>query len=478
MKSDDTTVHQWDRFSIGLTGPDSDSMYDDDTLIARFRHGNREVQVRGFYDGDGRFEVRFMPDSVGPWSYQVSASFLTVEVTGEFECIGPRKGVHGPVRTNGTRLTHTDGTEYLPFGTTCYAWVHQALELQEQTLRTLKDSPFNKLRMCVFPKHYLYNENEPLLPVVGRSASGELDFSRFNPDFFALLEKRIIELGELGIEADLILFHGYDRWGYARMSPEQDDRYLRYIVARLASFRNVWWSLANEYDLMTAKNMSDWDRFFRIIQTEDPSQHLRSIHNCHEFYDHGKPWVTHCSIQHEDTSRVSGWLKRYRKPIVIDECRYEGNIHTSWGSLSAEAMVHKFWDTVCRGGYGGHGETYVDPDDVLWWSKGGVLHGKSPARIGFLRSIVQDAPSQKWGPLGSRGDWAAIGVEGEYMLTYFGQNQPSYWPLELPENAEYHLDVIDAQAMMITPIAKTLSGRCTVDLPGKPYCALRVIRRA
>ena len=27
-----------------------------------------------------------------------------------------------------------------------------------------------------------------------------------------------------------------------------DDRYLRYVVARLAAYRNVWWSLANEYD--------------------------------------------------------------------------------------------------------------------------------------------------------------------------------------------------------------------------------------
>ena len=29
-----------------------------------------------------------------------------------------------------------------------------------------------------------------------------------------------------------------------------DDRYLRYVVARLAAYRNVWWSLANEFDFM------------------------------------------------------------------------------------------------------------------------------------------------------------------------------------------------------------------------------------
>ncbi len=34
------------------------------------------------------------------------------------------------------------------------------------------------------------------------------------------------------------------------MTPEQDDRYVRYLAARLGAYRNVWWSLANEYDFL------------------------------------------------------------------------------------------------------------------------------------------------------------------------------------------------------------------------------------
>jgi hypothetical protein len=45
--------------------------------------------------------------------------------------------------------------------------------------------------------------------------------------FFSHLEHRIADLRALGIEADLILFHPYDRWGYATMPAEADDRYLR-----------------------------------------------------------------------------------------------------------------------------------------------------------------------------------------------------------------------------------------------------------
>ncbi len=62
------------------------------------------------------------------------------------------------------------------------------------------------------------------------------------------------------------------------MSDPQDDRCLRYCIARLSAYWTVWWSLANEFDFMTDgpkshrgnKQMEDWDRFFRILQQEDP----------------------------------------------------------------------------------------------------------------------------------------------------------------------------------------------------------------
>jgi hypothetical protein len=105
----------------------------------------------------------------------------------------------------------------------------------------------------------------------------------------------------------LILFHPYDRWGFATMDAATDDCYLRYVVARLAAYRNVWWSMANEYDLMPNKSMADWERFFRMVQEHDPYGHLRSVHNCFAFYDHSKPWVTHQSIQHGDLEQTRVW---------------------------------------------------------------------------------------------------------------------------------------------------------------------------
>jgi hypothetical protein len=478
-----TQIERWDTFELSLESPQGGNPFADVCFGARFSHKHRVVEVDGFYDGankdrsSGVYRVRFMPDSLGPWSYVTASSRTELDgVEGQFMCIEPGPGNHGPVRVSNTyHFAYADGSPYFPIGTTCYVWNHQGDELEKQTLETLKAAPFNKMRMCVFPKHYVFNQNEPVHHAFERAESGEWDYARFNPAFFQHLEKRIGDLRDLGIEADLILFHPYDRWGYATMDSETDGRYLRYLVARLAAYRNVWWSMANEYDLMEAKTMADWDRFFRIVQEIDPYQHLRSIHNCYRFYDHSKPWVTHCSIQHRDLGKTAEWREVYSKPVVVDECGYEGDIEHGWGNLTPQEMVNRFWEGTVRGGYVGHGETYLHPQDVLWWSKGGVLRGQSAARIAFLRWILEEGPAQGINPL--REDWkiACAGVEGEYYLCYLGGNrQSARWTIGLPDDGQYAAEIIDAWEMTITPLGGTYSDRCEIPLPGKPYIALRI----
>ncbi|MBC7235958.1 MAG: DUF5605 domain-containing protein, partial [Chloroflexi bacterium] len=305
---------------------------------------------------------------------------------------------------------------------------------------------------------------------------GEWDWTRFNPPFWRHLEQRVADLCDLGIEADLILFHPYDRWGYATMDPETDERYLRYVVARLAAYRNVWWSLANEFDLMKAKTMVDWDRFFRIVQESDPYGHMRSVHNCRVLYDYARPWVSHVSIQHNDVERVDAWRAEYGKPVIVDECKYEGNIPQRWGCIPAQEMVRKFWEGTVRGGYVGHGETYLHPEDILWWSKGGVLHGQSPARLAFLRGILEEGPADGLDPVEGviESRFPCAGKGESYYLAYFGIQQPALVPVRLPEGARYRVDVIDTWEMTIETQPDVYGGRFTVALPGKPYMALRL----
>jgi hypothetical protein len=494
-------TEQWDVYEITLPGPATGNPFVDVSLSARFTQGDSVVTATGFYDGDGTYKVRFMPDRAGEWRYETASNVPALAgKSGTFTAAPPASGNHGPVRVRNTfHFAYADGTPHIPVGTTCYVWNHQGDELERQTLATLKQGPFNKLRFCVFPKHYAYNQNEPPLYPFEGTPQTRWDFTRFNPAFFRHLEQRIADLRDLGIEADLILLHPYDKghWGFDRMPAADDDRYLRYVVARLAAYRNVWWSLANEFDFMKEKRESDWDRFFRIVADTDPYGHLRSIHNGTLLYNHSHPWVTHASIQNgsavEDAGRAALYRDVYRKPIVFDEVKYEGDIPQRWGNLSAEEMVHRFWQGTVAGTYVGHGETYRHPSDVLWWSKGGVLRGQSPPRIAFLRKVLEVGPAAGIEPIDKWQDERTAGQAGQYYLVYLGKDRPADWVFELPRKElqagmRFTAEVLDAWDMTVTPVPGEFviradagyryraEGERAIKLPGRPYQVIRIRR--
>jgi len=464
-------VERWGIFEITLKGPSHGNPFTDVQLTAEFKQGDAVFRPEGFYDGDGVYKIRFMPNAPGKWSYVTKSNHNALDgKKGDFVCVQPSGGNHGPVIVTNTHyLAHADGTPHFSVGTTCYAWPHQGDTLEQQPLETLKTAPFNKMRMCVFPKDYAYNKNEPpLYPFQGKPLKN-WDYSRFNPAFWRHFEQRVADLMALGMEADIILFHPYDRWGYASMNAQADEHYLRYAVARLAAYRNVWWSFANEFDFMKSKKMADWDRFFQIVQKHDPYNRLRGIHNGRDWYDHTKPWVTHASIQSSNFSNVLELRRKYNKPLLYDECRYEGDIPQGWGNITAKQMVRNFWLGTISGAYVGHGETYKHPQDILWWSKGGVLHGQSPERIHFLRRIMAEAPV--FATL-IPDDTIAKGRvvlhrPGEFYMVYFPT--PADLVLNLPGDKPYKIDGIDTWNMTVTPLGTARPGEFRFAPPKEDY---------
>jgi hypothetical protein len=513
-------IEQWDYFELSLRAQINGNPFTDVSFSADFSCENSRIHASGFYDGADIFKVRFMPGREGTWQYVTHSNFPALDGhIGTFVCSAPSARNHGPVRVaDQTHFGYEDGTPYQPVGTTCYVWNLQGDELEAKTLETLDKAPFNKMRMCVFPKRYTFNANEPpSYPFAGQvtrewpkenlsnysfhTPPDDWDFSRFNPAYFQHLEQRILDLRERGIEADLIVFHPYDfgAWGFDQMPVEVNDRYLTYLVARLSAFRNVWWSLANEYDLFFYRGLEEWDHYFQVIQAADPYNHLRSIHNARPFYDHTLPWVTHCSVQHGDLAQMPVWLAKYHKPVVVDECGYEGNIPNGWGSLSAEELVMRFWTGFCYGGYVGHGETYLNEREELWWSKGGVLTGESVARIAFLRQVFEQAPvltamvrldaaqlaeageetrrqfEADHNFIGKFWNFVAGGRHAEeFYLIYYGMHQPRRI-FNLPEGS-YRIDIIDTWNMTVDPWSEHASGQVSIDLPGRKYLAIRIQR--
>ncbi|GHV67224.1 hypothetical protein AGMMS49928_03780 [Spirochaetia bacterium] len=497
-------IERWDIFEVSCPGKTEGNPFTDYAIQGIFKHKNETVKLDGFYDGEGIYKARFMPSFTGEYSFEVSGSFSEKKYTGTFTVEAAGKNNHGPVRVANTyHFAYEDGSPYYPVGTTCYVWELQSEELQKKTLETLKNSPFNKIRFCIFPKHYDYNLKEPRSypyegkPMdssvltrenfmqywgAGREAGNDWDFKRFNPEHFRHIEKSIAALRDLGIEADLIVMHPYDRWGFSGMDSECDDLYWNYCIARFAAYRNVWWSLANEYDLMPQKKISDWERYASIICEKDPYNHLRGIHNCRPFYDHSRPWVTHCCIQRQDIYKcaelVAEYRERYKKPVVLDEIAYEGNIQHGWGNISGREMVRRFWEASCRGGYAGHGETFLHPENILWWSHGGELHGESPKRLDFLRRILSETPGLGLAPLQAGWDEIAAAPEGMmgtqgYFLYYYSFMRPSFREFFFDENSEYRVEVIDTWEMIIEDRG-CFRGKFRVELPGKEYMAIRI----
>ncbi len=470
-------------FALTLQGPSTGNPFLEVTLSATFTLGHRSLSVEGFYDGAGTYRIRFMPDTEGPWTYTTTSNTPALAAhSGSFLCTPALPNEHGPVSVRNTHhFAHADGTPFFPFGTTSYAWIHQPEPLQLQTLASLKASPFNKIRMCVFPKHYEYNHNEPALYPFDRTPTGVNDYTRPNPAFFAHLERRIQDLAALNIQADLILFHPYDNWGYSSMPPEADDRYLHYLLARLSAFPNLWWSLANEFDLMHAKTTQDFDRLFHLVEQHDPYSHLRSIHYSVTLYDYAQPWVTHASLQTFDFDRVPAWLAAWHKPICFDEIQYEGNLNKRWGNISGEELTRRFWLATIAGCYATHGETFLDPTQpldenttpTLWWSHGGTLHGTSPARIAFLRTLVEsthtglEAPDKPYYLNASTHEKIP-----QQILFYLDFHQPIYYEFPLP-NAPYEAEFLDPWLMTSTPIPGLHRGLTKLQLPAKPGTALR-----
>ena len=497
-------VERWACLELSFVGKQFNNPFTDAAIVGKFNGKHEVVEVEGFYDGNNVFKVRFMPSFVGQYTYEVSGNFADEIFEGIINVTEASEKNHGPVKvTDKYHFCYSDGTPYYQIGTTCYAWLHQPEEMRQRTLKTLAGAPFNKIWFCVFPKHYNYNLYEPVsYPYEGTpcdiaginkenyktflptNPQNNWDFTRFNPDHFRIIEENIQALLELGIEADIILFHPYDRWGFSCMSREEDLRYLRYVIARFSAYRNVWWSLANEYDLCKYKNAADWEAIAETIVRKDPYVRLRSIHNCRKIYDFSKPWVTHCSLQRPSiylsAANTNAWRAQYGKPIVLDEVGYEGNINSNWGNHTAEELVRLFWTATVRGGYCGHGETYVHENDKLWWSHGSVLHGESPDRLEFLKTILNEVPGLGLQPadIYMWDDNAATashpGFTNKFYIFYTDRCRPSFREFYFNEDKKYHVDVIDTWNMTIEDRG-VHSGKFYIDLPSRQYMAIRII---
>lgn len=547
-------VERWDRYEVSLTVPKREVKGNpfEVQLSATFINGTDTLVVPGYYDGPGqksneeRWKVRFMPTEVGTWRYTTTSTLSSLsQQSGSLLCVEAHDDNHGPVKVDSTGLhfCYADGTRYYPIGTTSYDWMHASdaagfgtadpgLTMQQQTLKSLSESGFNKVRSLLtvqnFDRSYPEPDCFPFLERTSDSSSpsnpsspssssnpsdvSRWDWTRLNPRYFDHVEACTEGLMQIGVEQDLIMFHPYDdgRWGFDQMPLEAGLLLCRYVAARFGAFRNIWWSLANEYDLVKGQAPENWTAWTDEILKNDPYHHLISIHSyTAQYYSYWDDRYTHCSIQDqapvEDFGRAIIARNILKKPVIYDEVCYEGDMTERWGWLSGEEELHRMWQALIVGTYCSHSECYQygDPHDFSrdFLAVGGKWQGESWKRIKFMQQILSEMPRPMYLPDSSWDPYTSACGPGYYMV-YLGKNIANEWRFDLPirngrgaaafprmtEGERYQVEIIDTWNMTITQCPQIFvtkmqdkyrmieaSGQ-NVELPALPYLLLRIKR--
>src|SRR6478609_8687928 len=97
------SVEQWGLYEVTLKGPTNGNPFLDVRFAARFAQGYDSIEVPGFYDGDGNYRVRFMPEKLGDWKYETTSTAPELNgKSGMFSVIKPSSQNHGPVHVANT----------------------------------------------------------------------------------------------------------------------------------------------------------------------------------------------------------------------------------------------------------------------------------------------------------------------------------------------------------------------------------------
>lgn len=167
--------------------------------------GDERKILKAFYDGEneagkGVYKVRIYPEKAGLYVIKTEKNEYGVSMDETVVC--EKKDAesihHGMVQAYETHFRYADGTWFYPFGTTVYAMAHQPEAVIEQTFDTLGRNPFNKVRMCIFPKHYDFNNNEPEFFPFRQKEDGSFDENQPDAEFWRRMDKLIERLNAMG----------------------------------------------------------------------------------------------------------------------------------------------------------------------------------------------------------------------------------------------------------------------------------------
>ena len=264
----------------------------------------QKLVVKGFWDGDRRFKIRFTPTAPGQWQFSTTSVPHDTGLVqkGEFIATPATENNHGFLRRDDEfprSFIFDDGSRYFMVGQTYYAIIRQAWNNSNwfEAIEKSSQYGFSKFRILMWP----WNKRGGM-PKVSPFIENDLD--RVDVRFFQKFDDVIEKIAASGLVVDLIIWKDSKN---AHGTLEQDGRYLQYVLSRYAAFPNVIWTLANEWEYSGYGPGKEWywDEMGEYVRSNDPwfmeDDRLRplSIHQqtYHTFKWSHSDWPVHAIIQ-------------------------------------------------------------------------------------------------------------------------------------------------------------------------------------
>jgi len=339
MTSSAQDVPQWGRFEIALTNATAYAdPYRDVTLDATFtRPGGGTVKFHGFHDGGRTWRLRFMPDQPGAWSFEASFSDGTPGARGGFTCVP--SDLPGPViahAANPIWFGTADGEPFLMrslhVGDRFFArnWDDAADpddgNRRAAFLNWARTNGYNTLSIASF----LLNRNSE-----GRGRGWDTprlwpldaaEFRRAEAVLDDLASRRIVVFPFAGL---------FGRESEFPRDPSEQDRYIRYVLARLGPYWNLMLNLGGPEPLLRGKRFLTLPEITRIAETvlaADPFARPLTVHNATgDDAFRGEPWFGFGTLQGPKTVDrrllAEGLLRNHHpaRPLYAQETLWPGN---------------------------------------------------------------------------------------------------------------------------------------------------------
>ncbi len=538
------TVPCWEMHEFEMHGRSHvENPFRDAALVGEFTSpSGKMMTVEGFYDGGDTWRLRFTPQEEGEWRYLLRGEGVELHQRGRLRCPAPR----GPgfIRIhpeNPYAFAYADGTPFFPMGDTCYG-LHDdspiTPQLRGEYLETRRRQRFNFVRMSIGHSHYRA-QADPVYWAWG-GTPGQPDLDRLNPVFCRSFDSLLRQMQQSGMNAELLLLNFYRLpFTDTRLwTPARERLWLRYVIARYASFPNIFlWTLANEYE--THPNGSyrldrpgdvQWARATaRLVKQLDPYHHPVTVHpvissstrgaSPRDPYDPpwriggffgegddfdvlsqqtgqagaGVVWDEHLQCWTGDDPDLVASLRadrRYRKPVLNTENGYEylrGQPTQKKQVHHTDKVRHSSWRIVCAGGYFAAGFNGTIGHNDIWNRIDAPNHYTftvndegAAGQLGLLYDFFTSLPFWRMQPFEAvRGDMAvALAEPGQVYVIY------------LPRGGDVAIDLASVSGQFVARWFNPRTGAATegdsvaggaersFQAPDKKDWALHLVRKA